>query len=177
MSDPNEIFELYDPAEFRVVGRATRGECHADKSLIHAVARIHVWDARGRLLLQRRSLSKDIQPGKWDMAVGGHLLPGEAPEAAARREMREELGVDPVNLVFLHRFLMRSPVESEWVSTYSTLHSGPFHPDPGEIDELRFWSHDDISAALGTGVFSPAFEDEYRRLPRPAAGGPPCPPT
>ena len=109
MSDPTEIFDLYAADDYRVIGRATRGECHTDKSLIHAVTRIHVWDPQGRLLLQLRSASKDIQPGKWDMAVGGHLLPGEAAEAAARREMREELGVEARPLVFLHRFLMRSP--------------------------------------------------------------------
>ena len=176
MSDPGEIFELYAADAYRVVGRATRGECHADKSLIHAVARIHVWDPQGRLLLQRRSRSKDIQPGKWDMAVGGHLLPGEAAEAAARREMREELGVDAGELRRLHRFLMRSPVESEWVTTFATVHAGPFAPDPGEIDEVRFWTCAEIEAALGSGVFSPALEDEYRRLPR-TEGGFPCPST
>lgn len=175
MSDPTELFDLYSPDEYRVVGRATRGKCHADRSLIHAVARIHVWDAAGRLLLQLRSASKDIQPGKWDMAVGGHLLPGEAAEAAARREMREELGVEAKTLVFLHRFLMRSPVETEWVSTYSTAHSGSFQPDPEEIADLRFWTFAEIEAALGTGLFSPALEDEYRRLPR-TEGGFPCPP-
>ena len=176
VSDPTEIFELYDANDYRVVGRATRGECHADRSLIHAVARIHVWDAQGRLLLQLRSASKDIQPGKWDMAVGGHLLPGEEAEAAARREMREELGVEAGELVFLHRFLMRSPVESEWVTTYSTVHPGPFSPDPGEIAEVRFWTCAEIDAALGTGALSPALEDEYRRLPR-SEGGVPCPAT
>jgi len=175
MSDPTEPFDLYAADEFRVVGRATRGECHADRSLIHAVARVHVWDANGRLLLQLRSASKDIQPGKWDMAVGGHLLPGEEAEAAARREMREELGVDAGELVLLHRFLMRSPVETEWVTTYSTVHSGPFSPDPEEIAELRFWTCARIDDALGTGIFSPALEDEYRRLPR-NEGGFPCPP-
>ena len=175
MSDPGEIFELYAADAYRVVGRATRGACHADKALIHAVARIHVWDAQGRLLLQRRSRSKDIQPGKWDMAVGGHLLPGEEAEAAARREMREELGVDAGDLVCLHRFLMRSPVESEWVTTFATVHPGPFAPDPGEIDAVRFWTCAEIEAALGTGIFSPALEDEYRRLPR-TEGGFPCPP-
>ena len=176
MSDPSEPFDLYAADEFRVVGRATRGECHADRSLIHAVARIHVGDGHGRLLLQLRSASKDIQPGKWDMAVGGHLLPGEEAEAAARREMREELGVDAGELVLLHRFLMRSPVETEWVTTFSTVHPGPFSPDPGEIDALRFWTREEIDATLGTGRFSPALEDECRRLPKDA-GGSPCPPT
>lgn len=164
MSDPGEIFELYDANEYRVVGRATRGECHGDPALVHAVARVHVRDAQGRLLLQLRSASKDIQPGKWDTSVGGHLLPGEEAEAAARREMREELGVAAGELVLLHRFRMRTPVESEWVTTYSAIHPGPFFPDPGEIDELRFWTRAEIQAALGTGILTPAFEDEFARL-------------
>ncbi len=164
MSDPAEIFDLFDAAEYRVIGRATRGECHGNPALVHAVARIHVRDAQGRFLLQLRSAAKDIQPNKWDTSVGGHLLPGEEPEAAARREMREELGVAAGELVFVHRFLMRTPVETEWVTTYATVHPGPFHPDPGEIAGLRFWTRADIEAALGTGVLTSAFEDEFARL-------------
>jgi isopentenyldiphosphate isomerase len=165
MSDPLEPFELYAADEYRVIGRATRGECHGNPALIHAVARVHVWDRAGRLLLQLRSASKDIQPNKWDPSVGGHLLPGEESEVAARREMIEELGVAPDKLAFLHRFLMRTPVETEWVSTYATIHDGPFAPDPGEIDAIRFWTRAEIAAALGTGLFTPDFEDEFARLP------------
>ena len=165
MSDPSEPFELYAAEEYRVVGRATRGECHGNPALVHAVARVHVWDRAGRLLLQLRSASKDIQPNKWDTAVGGHLLPGEEAEAAARREMAEELGVAPDRLIRLHRFLMRTPVETEWVTTFATVHDGPFSPDPGEIAGLRFWTRAEIAAALGTGQLTPAFEDEFARLP------------
>ena len=166
MSDPNEIFDLYDAQEYRVIGRATRGECHGHPELVHAVARVHVLDPQGGLLMQRRSAAKDIAPGLWDTSVGGHLLPGEEAEAAARREMREELGVDAGELVFLHRFLMRSPIETEWVTSYATVHAGPFRRDPVEIDEVRFWTRAEIEAALGTGVLTSAFEDEYVRLNR-----------
>jgi isopentenyldiphosphate isomerase len=172
MSDSSEPFDLYATEEYRVIGRATRGECHGNPALVHAVARVHVRDCEGRILLQLRSASKDIQPGRWDTSVGGHLLPGEEPEAAARREMMEELGVAPGTLVFLHRFLWRTAVESEWVTTYSTVHAGPFSPDPGEIADLRFWTRAEIAAALGTGQFTPAFEDEFRRLSPPHGGGP-----
>ena len=89
MSDPAEIFELYDAQEYRVIGRATRGECHGRPDLIHAVARVHVRDAQGRLLLQRRSRSKDIAPGLWDTSVGGHLLPGEEAEAEKEPDRAE----------------------------------------------------------------------------------------
>jgi isopentenyldiphosphate isomerase len=175
-SDPAEVFDLFDAHDYRVVGRATRGECHGNPALIHAVARIHVRDAAGRFLLQLRSATKDIQPNKWDTSVGGHLHPGEEPATAARREMREELGVEPDELTFLHRFLWRSPVESEWVTTYTTVHPGPFQPDPAEVAALRFWTPADIRSALGTGVLTPAFEDEFQRLTG-AQGGSPCPPA
>ncbi len=165
MSNPAELFDLYAADEYRVVGRAPRGACHGNPDLVHAVARVQVFDRQGRILLQLRSATKDIQPGKWDTAVGGHLRPGEEAAAAAQREMREELGVAPDQLEFLHRFLWRTPVESEWVTTYRTLHEGPFRPEPGEIAELRFWTRAEIESALGTGQFTPAFEDEYRRRP------------
>jgi isopentenyldiphosphate isomerase len=164
MSDPAEPFDLYAADEYRVIGRATRGECHGNPALIHAVARVQVFDRQGRILLQLRSATKDIQPGKWDTAVGGHLLPGEEAEAAARREMLEELGVAPDKLDFLHRFQWHSPVETEWVTTYATVHEGPFQPDPGEIADLRFWTRTEIEAALGGGQLTTAFEDEFRRL-------------
>ena len=164
MSDPAEPFDVFAPDAYRVVGRATRGECHGNPALVHAVARVHVRDRQGRLLLQLRSAAKDIEPGRWDTSVAGHLLPGEAAEAAARREMAEELGVPAGNLEFLHRFLWRTPVETEWVTSYATVHEGPFRPDPGEIDAVRFWTPAEIVAALGTGRLSTSFEDEYSRL-------------
>lgn len=164
MSDPTEPFDLYDPGEFRAVGRATRGECHGNPALVHAAARVQVFDRRGRILLQLRAAAKDVQPGKWDTAVGGHLLPGEDPEAAARREMAEELGVAPRSLRFLHRFLWRTEVETEWVTTYAALHEGPFRPDPAEVADLRFWTREEIVAATGSGQLTPAIEDEMARL-------------
>ena len=165
MSDPSEPFDLYASGEYRVVGRSTRGECHGNPALVHAVARVHLFDSQGRFLLQLRSASKDVQPRKWDTAVGGHLLPGEDAETAARRETLEELGVEaPPLLAFLHRFLWKCPAETEWVTTYAAIHEGPFRPDPCEIDELRFWTRAEIAAALGTGMLTPAFEDEYAQI-------------
>lgn len=177
MSDPLERFDLYAPDEFRVIGQSTRGECHGHPHLVHAVARVHVWNHQGLLLLQHRSLTKDVQPGKWDTSVGGHLLPGEDPETAARREMIEELGVQPDALQFCHRFLWKSPMETEWVTTYSTLHDGPFTPDPSEISDLRFWAPAEIVATLGSGQFTPAFEDEFSRILTQLACGSGQPPS
>ena len=126
---------------------------------------VHVLLERGgRVLLMRRA-GTGFFDGLYSLP-GGHVEEGESIRATAVREMREELGVEAGDLVFLHRFLMRSPVETEWVSSYATKHEGPFLPDPGEIDEVRFWTRAEIEAALGTGVLTTAFEDEYARLAR-----------
>ena len=93
MDNQQEIFPLVDE-EGTVVGSATRGECHSGSKLLHPVVHLHVFNSRGEVYLQRRPDWKDIQPGKWDTAVGGHIDYGENPSDALRREVREELGIE-----------------------------------------------------------------------------------
>lgn len=147
-----------------VVGSAPRCECHRLPGLLHRAVHVLVFDREGRLFLQKRSARKDIQPGKWDTSVGGHPNLGEANEAAARREMREELGVEPDTLSPAYSYKWRSPVETEWITSFATTHEGPFRLDPAEIDEGRFWSFEEIRGQLGHNVFTPQFEHEFGRM-------------
>lgn len=87
-----EMFPLVDE-EGNITGAATRGECHNGSKLLHPVVHLHVFNSRGELFLQRRPAWKDIQPGKWDTSVGGHIDLGESVEMALQREAREELGI------------------------------------------------------------------------------------
>ena len=87
-----EMFPLVDE-EGNITGAATRGECHNGSKLLHPVVHLHVFNSRGELFLQRRPAWKDIQPGKWDTSVGGHIDLGESVEMALIREAREELGI------------------------------------------------------------------------------------
>ena len=68
----NEMLPLVDE-EGNIIGAATRGECHGGSKPLHPVVHLHVFNSRGELYLQRRPQWKDIQPGKWDTAVGGHV--------------------------------------------------------------------------------------------------------
>lgn len=170
-----EMFDIVDEND-NVIGRAPRSACHGDPSLIHRVVHVLVFDRSGRLLLQKRSGRKDIQPGKWDTSVGGHLDPGENYLQAAYREMREELGIENVPLTFLYASRIRNDIESENVRTYLARYDGDFCFSPQEIDEVRFWPPEEIETALGTGLFTPNFEEEWaawcrwsRRYP-PTAG-------
>ncbi len=158
-----EWFPLVDE-EGNVIGKATRIECHSGSKLLHPVIHLHIFNSAGDLLLQKRSMKKDIQPGKWDTAVGGHVDMGESPEEALRREVLEELGITDFEAKQIGRYIFESEIEKELVHTYETKHEGPFTPDPDEIEECRFWPTDEIDDNLGKEVFTPNFEEEYTRL-------------
>lgn len=149
--------------EGKVIGLASREACHRDASLLHRVVHVLVLNRAESFLLQKRASDKEIQPGKWDTSVGGHLHPGEGFEEAARREMAEELGIEGGPLLFLHEYRWRTTIESELVRTYLCRHDGPFSPNGQEISEARFWSLPEVEGHLGDGTFAPNFEEEFAR--------------
>ena len=160
----DEWFDTVDEAD-RVVGRARRAECHRNPALVHRAAHVVVFSTDGRVLLQKRSAAKDLEPGKWDTAVGGHLALGEDYETGVRREMAEELGLAarlPLERLFDLRF--RDAVQSENIRVFRLVYDGPFRPDPAEVDEVRFWTACELRNALGTGVLTPSLEIELARL-------------
>ena len=161
----NEIFPLVDE-EGNVTGKATRLECHNGSMLLHPVVHLHVVNENGELYLQKRSIDKDIQPGRWDTSVGGHVDYGETIEDALKREAYGELGLKTVNPVFLFRYVFQSDVEKELVNTFLFKCEGRpvFKYDPVEIDDGRFWAQEDICRNIGKGVFTPNFEQEFIKL-------------
>ncbi len=163
MNTKVEWFPLVDE-QGAVIGKATRAECHSGSFLLHPVVHLHLFNTKGELYLQKRAMNKDIQPGKWDTAVGGHVDYGETIEEALYREVREEIGITGFNPIFLKRYAFRSKVEFELVNTFSVVSDALPHPDPSELDDGRFWSIDEIEANLGKDVFTPNFESEYRLL-------------
>lgn len=161
-----ELFPLVDE-QANVIGRATRRECHSGSMLLHPVVHLHVFNKSSELYLQKRSMNKDIQPGRWDTSVGGHVDYGEEIEVALRREAREELGLHDIGLPrLLFRYVFQSRVERELVNTFMVEVNDDVHItfDPVEIDAGRFWKISEIEASLGQGIFTPNFEQEYARL-------------
>jgi len=159
-----EWFDLVSP-DGDIIGRALRSECHGNPDLLHQAIHVFVIHPEtGDLFLQQRSTQKDIQPGKWDTSVGGHVDSGERPEQAVVRELREELGVEAGEPEYLYRYQWQSPVESELIRSYRLYHAGPFTLQPEELDDGRFWSREEIESTLGTSVFTPNFESEWPRI-------------
>jgi isopentenyldiphosphate isomerase/intracellular septation protein A len=161
--DGEEWFDLVTP-EGKIVGRALRQAVHGNPDLLHPVVHVHVFDRNGQLFLQKRSQNKDIQPGKWDTAVGGHIHSGEDLRSALRRESKEELGISRASFHRLYTYVMRNDVESELVHTFRTEHNGPFKINQDEIETGRFWKIWEIEANVGKGEFTPNFEQEFALL-------------
>ena len=158
-----EWFDLVTP-EGKVIGKAPRSAVHGNPQLLHPVVHLHIFNRNGQLYLQKRSKMKDVQPGKWDTAVGGHVNAGEDIITALRRESEEELGIKKDNFQPLYRYVMRNDFESELVHTFRLVYSGPFRINREEIDFGRFWSFREIERNIGKGVFTPNFEEEFRML-------------
>ena len=120
-SDNNqEMFPIVDE-QGNITGTATRGECHSGSKLLHPVVHLHIFNANGDLYLQKRPEWKDIQPGKWDTAVGGHIDLGESVDIALRREANEELGITDFTPERLASYVFESEREKELVFVHKTV--------------------------------------------------------
>lgn len=146
-----------------ITNAATRGECHNGSKLLHPVVHLHVFNSKGELYLQKRPEWKDIQPGKWDTAVGGHIDLGESVEMALQREVKEELGISDFKPELLTSYVFESEREKELVFVHQTVYDGPIHPS-NELDGGRFWSITEICEKMGSGLFTPNFESEFKRM-------------
>jgi isopentenyl-diphosphate delta-isomerase type 1 len=135
----------------QVIGTRTRGELHR-LGLRHRAVHILVFNSRNELFLQKRSASKDINPGLWDTSAAGHVDLGESYDEAARRELNEELGVDdapPLQPIFK---LPSSPETGwEFIQVYTVNHDGPFRLNAQEITEGQWIPTDELDDWIQQG--------------------------
>lgn len=161
--NPNEIFPIVDE-NGNILGQVTRGHAHDGSKILHPVVHLHVFNSRGELFLQHRPAWKDIQPDKWDTAVGGHVDLGESIAEALRREVVEELGITDFRPESLGHYVFESRREKELVYVHRCVYDGPIKPSKDELNGGRFWTLREIDDNIGKGVFTPNFENEYLKV-------------
>ena len=128
-----EIFDVVNERD-EVVDRKPRREAYA-RRLLHRAIHVLVFNARGETFLQKRSMTKDREPGKWDSSSFGHVDSGEDYDACAVRELREEIGlIAPKTPERLFKIDAGAETDQEFVWVYRCRAEGPFQLHPGEIE-------------------------------------------
>lgn len=168
MSD--EIFDVVNERD-EVVGRAPRREVHRT-GLRHRAVHVFVFNARGEIFLQKRSMSKDSSPGLWDSSASGHLDSGEDYDACAVRELREEIGLvvsAPPRRVFKVSPCAETGQEFVWL--YEGASEGPFTLHPEEIERGDWFSVERVTEWVRERPqdFAPAFVLLWKRFQSTAA--------
>lgn len=157
----DEIFDVVD-ADDRVIGQATRLEVHA-RGLMHRAANVFVFNSQGRLLVQKRSASKDEFPLCYTSSASGHLDAGETYDACAARELQEELGL-ATPLERLGKFAATPENANEHTTLYRTVtdDTPTFHT--GEIESVAYFDLDELSRMMeqAPDTFAPPFRVLFR---------------
>lgn len=130
---PEEIFDVVNERD-EVIDRKPRREVHA-RGLLHRAIHVLVFNSRGGIFLQKRSMTKDREAGKWDSSSSGHVDSGEDYDACAVRELREELGlIVPKTPERLFKLDAGAETDQEFVRVYRCEAEGPFQLHPDEIE-------------------------------------------
>jgi isopentenyl-diphosphate delta-isomerase type 1 len=153
-----DIFDIVNERD-EVVGRAPRGEVHA-RGLLHRAVHVLVFNSRGEIFLQKRSMKKDRQPGVWDSSCSGHVDSGEDYDETVVRELGEEIGLHlaaPPQRLFKIDACEETDAEFVWV--YRDENEGPFQLHPDEIETGDWFAPERVSKWIKEKPqhFAPAF--------------------
>ena len=140
------LFTVVDEHD-NVIGAERRSVIHKE-GLIHRIVRILILNDKNELLLQLRAHKEDTYAGKWDQSAGGHVDAGEEYDQAAYRELKEELGVENLELKSIDKFYTDGKTDNKIIRrfnmVYKTTYSGEFKLQKDEVSEVKWVSKDDL---------------------------------
>jgi isopentenyldiphosphate isomerase len=141
---PEDIFDVVNEHD-EVIDRKPRSEVHR-LGLLHRAVHVLVFNGRGQIFLQKRSMKKDRQPGVWDSSASGHVDSGEDYDTTAVREVWEEIGLRLAKTPErLFKIAACAATDQEFVWVYRCESEGPFTLHPDEIDEGGWFSPEEVS--------------------------------
>lgn len=159
--DMYEYFYVVDEND-KIVSKATRQECHV-KGLLHRAVDIVIINSKHEILLQKRSVTKDLYKGYWAISASGHVTYGDSYEEAAKREMEEEIGIK-TKLDKLFDFRKRAGNDNEVIRAFLGKHDGPFTINKKEVNFVKFFSLDEINIMLKKEKFTSSTIEIFKRI-------------
>jgi isopentenyldiphosphate isomerase len=153
MGAANEIVAIVD-AHNREIGAVPRREMRA-KNLLHRSTYILVFNARGEVYVQKRTMTKDVFPGYYDPATGGVVLAGESYEQGAIRELAEEMGIRNTPLTWLFDFYFADDRTRVWGGAFSCIYDGPLTLQKEEVESVSLMTIDEILRRAEREQFTP----------------------
>ncbi len=153
MGAADEIVTIVDEHN-QVVGAVPRREMRA-KNLPHRSTYILVFNARGELYVQKRTMSKDVFPGYYDPATGGVVLAGESYEQGAVRELAEEMGIRDVPLTWLFDFYFTDEHTRVWGGAFSCVYGGEISLQAEEVESVELMTSNEILRRSVSEPFTP----------------------
>ena len=157
----DELVDVVDEAD-RVIGQAARADVRR-RNLRHRSVYIFVFNSHGQLLVHRRTATKDVFPDHWDLAVGGVLQAGEAYDAAARRELDEEVGIAAVPLRRLFPFRYDDDHNQVAGVVYSCTWDGALRLQADEITAAEWLDLDAVFERVQHEPFCPDSIEAFRQ--------------
>jgi isopentenyldiphosphate isomerase len=153
MGVADEIVAIVD-AQNNVVGAAPRHEMRA-RCLPHRSTYILVFNSQGELYVQKRTMTKDVFPGYYDIATGGVVLAGESYAEGAKRELAEEIGVQNVPLTHLFDFYYTDADTRVWGGVFTCVYDGDLVLQAEEVESGAFMSISAIWHQAQTEPYTP----------------------
>lgn len=160
-----EYFDVIDEND-KVIGKAPRDECHS-KGLLHRAVHIMILNSKGEFLLQKRSKKKDMYSGWWTSSASGHVEAGDDYEESAKRELKEELGIETSLeqiLVAVKDYNGGGKHDRERIVFYIGHHDGPFEINKEEIESVKFFPPKKIAEMMKKEKFTPGTVAVFREL-------------
>ena len=152
-----------------IIGAGTKQEA-VEKGIVHRIVRIFLYNAKGEMLIQRRGELISSMPGLWDHSAAGHVDEGEDYITAAYRELKEEVGVEGVQLKEELKMYTEEPERGKIKKRFNKLYSGVYDGavvfDPGEVAETKWIKPEELLAWVNQqpADFTPDFVSTYKEL-------------
>jgi isopentenyl-diphosphate Delta-isomerase len=152
------------------IGHQDKLTCHEGSGILHRAFSLFIFNEAGELLLQQRSIHKQLWPLYWSNSCCSHPRQGETMEIAVARRLHQELGFN-TSLQYLYKFKYQVPyleigAEHELCSVFVGASAEPIQANENEIANWRFISATDLEKELleMPNTFTPWFKLEWQRL-------------